>query len=515
VIQIAIQQALFESPCWGLLGEMTLTLPPAAQQDVFDPQRWGLSDEAIAALPSRLRRFWTRFRRHFKTKTRDSSEQAWVYLRGLLLMKTKRNFANIARRVIGLEDDGQAVQHFMSDSPWRGQAVIQQVQRELATTPELCTGGVLLLDESADDKAGEQSAGAGRQHNGRLGKVEMSQVGTFLAFYKGVVWTWVDGELFLPEHWFSPEMAEARQRLGIPPERQFATKIELGWRMIQRVKANGLPFEAVACDDLYGRSGWLRHQLDQAGITYMAEVPANTQVYLTKPRFGVPAPKPGRRGGRKPTRPRVLSRAKPVEVRQVAERSDTHFERVLVRHTERGELDDPFAMRRVWTIREGELAEEWLVIRQEGKNRRSYALSNAPPNASRDYLAWLKCVRHFVERANQEAKSEAGWDEFQAQKYTAWVHQLALTILATWFIAQTKLEWSQTYARDPELARQLELEVLPALSVSNVRELLRATMPLDQLSPEQATRLVVKHLVNRSRSTSSRLKAQRLERGPP
>jgi len=40
---------------------------------------------------------------------------------------------------------------------------------------------------------------------------------------------------------------------GFPKERKFATKIELGWTMIQRVQAHGLPFEAVACDDLYGR----------------------------------------------------------------------------------------------------------------------------------------------------------------------------------------------------------------------------------------------------------------------
>gem|GEM_PF-6188803 len=39
--------------------------------------------------------------------------------------------------------------------------------------------------------------------------------------------------------------------MGIPAERQFATKIELGWRMIQRVKAHGLPFEVVACDDRF------------------------------------------------------------------------------------------------------------------------------------------------------------------------------------------------------------------------------------------------------------------------
>ena len=35
---------------------------------------------------------------------------------------------------------------------------------------------VLVLDESAEEKGGPHSAGAGRQHNGRLGKIEMSQV---------------------------------------------------------------------------------------------------------------------------------------------------------------------------------------------------------------------------------------------------------------------------------------------------------------------------------------------------
>ena len=409
--------------------------------------------------------------------------------------------------------DGQNLQQFMSDSPWEAQAVIRQVQREIANTSGLQQGGVLLLDESADEKAGPKSAGAGRQHNGRLGKIEMSQVGVFLAFYKEVVWTWVDGELFLPKHWFTPEMARARKRVGVPEERPFATKIELGWQMIQRVQAQGLPFEAVACDDLYGRSGWLRHQMDQADILYMAEVPEDTQVYLTQPDFRVPPHIPGQ-VGRFPTRPKILSADPPVEARQLITFLDIHFQRFLVRTTERGELDDHFAMRRIWTIREEELAEEWLIIRHEDDQRYTYALSNAPADTTPERLAWLKCVRHFVERTNQDAKSETGWDELQAQKYRAWEHHLAMTIMATWFIAQTKFDWANTYARDPQLARELELKALPALSVANVRELLQATMPLPQLSPDQATQLVVKHLVNRSRSTRSRHKAQGKKRTP-
>jgi hypothetical protein len=42
---------------------------------------------------------------------------------------------------------------------------------------------------------------------------------------------------------------------------------------------------------------------------------------------------------------------------------------------------------------------------------------------------------------------------------------LALTAAATWFVAGVKLEWREACPRDPDLARQFELEVLPALSL--------------------------------------------------
>lgn len=189
-------------------------------------------------------------------------------------MEHDRSFANIGRKT-GIP--GQNVQHFMSRSPWSAQAVIRQVQMEVASEPGLEQGGTLILDESAVKKPGPKSAGAGRQHNGRLGKIDMSQIGVFLAYANGGICTWVDGELFIPEDWFGSKMADERRRVGIPPQRQFQTKVQLGWTMIQRARANGLPFEAVACDELYGRSGpfgppkggWLRREMDEAGILYV------------------------------------------------------------------------------------------------------------------------------------------------------------------------------------------------------------------------------------------------------
>jgi hypothetical protein len=72
-----------------------------------------------------------------------------------------------------------------------------------------------------------------------------------------------------------------------------------------------------------------------------------------------------------------------------------------------------------------------------------------------------------------------------------------------------KLEWRAAYARDPKLAQQFELEVLPALSTANVRDMLQAVLPVPQLTPEQARAGVATHLVNRARSTASRLRTQR------
>lgn len=480
---------------------------------VFDPHRWGLPAGAVMDLAARLRRTWERFRLCFRTKTRDTSENAFVYLRGALTLETKRNFVNIERRVVGLEKDGQSLQQFMSDSPWSAHAVFDQIQAEIQQRPELA-GGMLTLDESGKKCAGAQKAGAGRQYLGREGKVDLGQVGVVGGYFKDGHWAMVDAELYLPEHWFDAEHAELRQRWHIPLERSFMTKTELALQQIERAQANGLPFEAVGCDSLYGRNRQFRADLDARNVLYMADIPSDTLVYLEKPVVGVPDTPPGKKGPPF-TQPRVLNDIQPVEVSALANHPDFELQPVTIRYAERGLLTYDCAARRVWTLTPAlDVREEWLFIRREPDDTFSFSLSNAPADTSLSQLAVWRCQRYFAERIFQDAKSEAGWDELVARKYRAWIHHTALDALALWFVAETKLDWAQAHPRDPALQSQLELEVLPALSMANVRELLRAVMPLNQLSPEEATRLVVKHLINRSRSTRSRLKAQRRSRAP-
>lgn len=78
--------------------------------------------------------------------------------------------------------------------------------------------------------------------------------------------------------------------------------------------------------------------------------------------------------------------------------------------------------------------------------------------------------------------------------------------MSLWLIAQTRLQWQQKYERHPELYEEFKIEVLPMLSVANVRSLLRAVMPLSELNSEQAIEQVVEHLVKRTRSRKSRMK---------
>lgn len=459
--------------------------------------RWGLSVDAIAGLTERLRNFHERYRRHMRTKTRDTSEYGFHYISGLIRMEAKRTMANIGRKT---DVPAQNMQQFISDSPWSGRGLINALQTSIGFREEFSEGSVFLIDESAEEKAGAHSAGAGRQHNGRLGKVEMSQVGVFLGLANNGYHTWYDGELYFPEKWFSEAYAEKRKRVGVPDDLTFKTKLELALDMLKRAKNKGIPTEVVDCDSLYGRSGWLRDEFSKLEMEYYADIPEDTTVYIQPPLVTWPLPKRGKRA----SKPEVSGLA--YKVKALKTHSQTEWHTLTLRPVERGMLTADFARRRVWTVRKnGSVREEWLLIRRN-KKKSTYSLSNASPDTSLFTMAGRKSQRHFIERSNQDAKSELGWDEFQAIKYNAWGHNLALTIMASWFITETRLDWAKEHEQDPQLLEDLELDVLPALSMANVREMLRAAMPLPQLTPLQSAQLVAKHLDNRARSRKSRLR---------
>jgi SRSO17 transposase len=303
----------------------------------------------------------------------------------------------------------------------------------------------------------------------------------------------------LPQAWFEESHAELREKTGVPEELTFQTKPELGWQMVKRTQERQIPFVAVTMDDLYGRNETLRQNLNEAKIEYYGDVPVNTKVYLEKPQFVHPLTKLGKIS----TTTEIVGTA--YEVRELRQNNWMEWQTIQIRTNERGYLEAKFARIRVWVVYGEELRQEWLLIRQDA-SQITYVLSNAPETIDLKTMAWRKTHRYLIERSNEDVKDEFGWDEFQTRKYRAWKHQLALTILASWFVVETRLDWQKRFEKSPELLVQYEVDALPNLSVANVRELLRASMPLPQLSPEEAASLVVSHLINRTRSRKSRMR---------
>ena len=75
-----------------------------------------------------------------------------------------------------------------------------------------------------------------------------------------------------------------RDRLHIPADLTFKTKIELAKEQIDRAIISGVPFSCVAADSLYGRDYAFRYHV---GVThqrsYVLSVPKDTAVWLVDP----------------------------------------------------------------------------------------------------------------------------------------------------------------------------------------------------------------------------------------
>jgi len=124
----------------------------------------------------------TFFAHHFVTQTRDCGEAATQYMSGLMQAERK-NMERMAEVVPDADD--QALQHFLTNSPWDERAVMDQVAREANTILGGREDSCLLIDESGFTKKGTESVGVARQWLGREGKVDNGQVGVFAALAAG------------------------------------------------------------------------------------------------------------------------------------------------------------------------------------------------------------------------------------------------------------------------------------------------------------------------------------------
>ena len=183
----------------------------------------------LAAMGQRFVGFCARFARHFRLRTHDVSMQSGHYLCGLMQARRK-NMERMAEVVP--ESDDQALQHFLSNSPWDARAVLGQVASEADALLGGTRDSALLIDESGFTKKGRHSVGVARQWNGRLGKVDNCQVGVFAALSRGPAATLIDTRLYLPGSWV--DNRDRCEAAGIPEAaRRAQSKAQLALEMVR------------------------------------------------------------------------------------------------------------------------------------------------------------------------------------------------------------------------------------------------------------------------------------------
>jgi len=472
----------------------------------IDPRKWGVPPRPALEIWQAFDSFFDGFHHCFTTKTCDNTVMAKIYLGGTLTMDTGRNCAGITRKVMGVDESPDALQHFLTNSPWDPQPVYDKIQRQIAGDKDF-NGGVLSLDESGDRRNSENCAGASVQYCGRYGKKVICQMGVCLGYYNQGIWSMISSQLYLAKKWFTDEYAQQRKKTGIPENRVFMSKPQMAYQQVLKAVENGIKFEVMVGDSCYGRDGTLRKKYDKMGLTYVLDTSSDATVYLVDPKFREGAIKGNPDSYQHPV---TIDGHKAIALKEILELPDTKFQTVKVRNSERGVLKSQFHARRVWVLIQGQhIMEEWLLIRKQKNGKISYSFSNAPADTSLKKLAKWRCYRYFIERIFEDAKSDLGWDEMEACKYRSWDHHTALTALAMWFIASLKLNWKRKYPSDSQMAKDLKVKVLPKLSTKNVRELFRSAFHLGDLSEEESLKLVLQHLQNRTRSTASRLKQEK------
>ena len=370
------------------------------------------------------------------------AQWAGVYLQGLLLDGDRKSIEPLSARIAlpeqlaFIQDKDQALQQFVSQSPWDERVVLGHYRSLLAET-FASPKGIFLFDDVSFPKQGKCSVGVQRQYCGALGKKANCQVAVSVHYVSPWGHYPLDLRLYLPDSWLCDK--KRLDKAGVPDEqRRERTKPEMALELLDGVRAEGLPGWAVVADAGYGVSGEFRDALQERGLTYAVGVTEDFVVFTQQPRWQRPAPKEGS-AGRPQTRLRLAEGCPPpVALSELAKTLKRR--KVTWREGTKGALSGRFTWLRVWHAqgwRQGECAGKGpirLLIEEQGDGKIKYAFSNLPEGTGMKAAVRLWKSRWPVEQGYQQMKEELGLDHFEGRSWRGFHHHACLAMLAFGFL---------------------------------------------------------------------------------
>ncbi len=360
------------------------------------------------------------------------------------------------------ESKSRNLQQFLTHSKWDPKEVIDHVAHDandlLGDEHDAC----ILIDETSFKKQGKMSVGTARQWLGRLGKVDNGQVAVFGALANGNYTVPIDERLYLPKQWTDDPVR--CDKAGIPKDKRiFKTKDEFAIEIVRDALNKGIKFGWVGADSGYGKGLGFCKAIDKIDKCFVVDVHRDFRVYLEDPQPYIP--KKTTKRGRKPTRYRSDIQA--VEVAELVNKCGLENQPVLkLRETSRGHLKVRAYCQSVYVWDgKSQNVDRWLLVATQsvGSNPETkISISNAAETIELKRLAWMQRQRYWVERGFEDAKSECGMADYQARKWSAWHHHMALVMMAMLFMLTERMR---------------HVDSCPLLSCADIEELLSHFLP--------------------------------------
>jgi len=407
----------------------------------------------------------------------ETSENVFNYMVGQLSRLDGKSIEPIAVNVNGISSV-RSMQRAISDAIWYEDDILNRHQ-EMVGEEMGDQDGVLMFDESGFSKKGNCSAGAARQYNGEIGKVDNCQVGVFAGYASPKGYGLVDKRLFMSKKWFEDDYDEKREKCKVPDDLTFKTKPELAAEMFSDIVAkDNLLFNYIVADNLYGNSPTFIDAVESCvDKTYMVSAACNTLFWLRRP---VTVEHVYQHEGEQCSK-QVLAENEKAAIRFDDFAKNLHnvfWYKRTVSEGAKGPIEYEFTKRNVILAKDG-LPDRnvWLIIRRTvGKNPEySYYISNAPVSTRLNFFVWLSGIRWAVEQCFQECKSGLGMGEYQVRKYTGWNHHMLTCMLAHFFLWHIKIT--------------LE-DKAPAITLPQIRLLLEVVLPMKTFSRKEAIEVV-------------------------
>jgi SRSO17 transposase len=214
----------------------------------------------------------------------EAWQQAGKYVSALVSEMPRRNGWTIAEHAGDRTPD--RTQRLLNRAAWDEFAAMSRVRRFAAGGLDEAAGrgrrgglAIGALDETGQEKAGEATAGVKRQYMGCAGRVANGINTVHLAYVREKTGHALAGA----RQWIPREHIEDPVRslvMGLPLDLEFRTKGQLAIDICADAYADGLRFDFICGDEVYGSCTQLRQFLEERGQAYVLRVASNFTVTL-------------------------------------------------------------------------------------------------------------------------------------------------------------------------------------------------------------------------------------------